>query len=852
MASSHSESLPEPRLASQLVERGAPPLDPSGSLATRQVDEMVAAWRRGERPLAEEFLARHPELGEDAAIRLIYEEVSLRHEAGLAVDPAEIIGRFPRWRRELEALLDFQRLIEAKPPASAPAFPAQGDVLAGFRLVAELGRGAAGRVFLAVQPSLADRPVVLKITTRGREEHLTLARLQHMNIVPIYSEHVLVARNLHIMCMPFLGGATLDQVLEVMNGEPATKRSGKMLIDALDEIQARLPFAAPQGGPLRQFLSSASYEDSVCLIGASLADGLQFAHERELLHMDLKPSNVLIAADGQPMLLDFHLAQKPIAVGGPPPMWAGGTPGYMSPEQWGVITAVREGRPVSRSVDGRADIYSLGAMLYEVLGGVLGESPGAWQPPLCQVNPHVSPGLSDIIARCLSNHPGSRYPDAAAVAQDLRRHLSNLPLRGVANRSFPERWRKWRRRRPGALSRGAVGLVLAACVLLAIGSLVLSLRQRMGDSDFALSHGRALLERHQFAEAREVLKHGLALAEGSVGSASRKAALARELALAERGASAEELHQLADLIRFRYGLAPPPVEEAPSLVRLARAIWRNRDRLVQPRSDVGAAAIDERTRTDLIDLVVLWTDLRGRYAPKAEAAEANREALQVLDEAETLLGNSPALDRSRAVCAAALGLETRGLGVRPKTRSAWEHLDLGKAYLRSSDPKSALREFQLGVALRPQDFWLNFYEGLCAYRLEHFQEALAAFRVAIALSPESAECFYNRGLAYQDLGQLKLALADYDRALELNEKLADAALNRGVVRFRLGQYSSARADLTQALASATTRKVRGIIHYNLALVDLAAGDRKSCAANVDQALELGNADAKELIKRLRR
>ncbi len=146
--------------------------------------------------------------------------------------------------------------MESKP--IAPAFPREGEVLAGFRLVRELGRGAAGRVFLAVQPSLADRPVVLKITPRGREEHLALARLQHMNIVPLYSEHVLQARNLQILCMPFLGGATLAQVLEVMKDQPASKRSGKLLLDALDQIQARLPIAPQTGEPLRQFIARCS------------------------------------------------------------------------------------------------------------------------------------------------------------------------------------------------------------------------------------------------------------------------------------------------------------------------------------------------------------------------------------------------------------------------------------------------------------------------------------------------------------------------------------------------------------------------------------------------------------------
>jgi eukaryotic-like serine/threonine-protein kinase len=149
--------------------------DRSGSLATHQVEEMVTAWRRGERPLAEAFLTRHPELGDEAAIRLIYEEVCLRQEAGLEVNPAEIVRRFPKWQAELEVLLDCHRLMQ---PAPAPAvFPEVGEVLGGFRLLAELGRGASGRIFLASQPSLADRPVVLKVTPFGQEEHLSLALL---------------------------------------------------------------------------------------------------------------------------------------------------------------------------------------------------------------------------------------------------------------------------------------------------------------------------------------------------------------------------------------------------------------------------------------------------------------------------------------------------------------------------------------------------------------------------------------------------------------------------------------------------------------------------------------------------
>jgi tetratricopeptide (TPR) repeat protein len=389
-------------------------------------------------------------------------------------------------------------------------------------------------------------------------------------------------------------------------------------------------------------------------------------------------------------------------------------------------------------------------------------------------------------------------------------------------------------------------------VLLASGSLGLSYSQRIRDVDSALSQGRALLDRQRFHEAREALQRGLALAERVPGSGVRRAALARQLALADRGVRADELHQIAELIRYRYGLELPPIEEAQSLIRLGRVIWQGRHNLLSPVGNRDEPAVDDRTQSDLTDLMVLWADLRGHLASGAEAVEAKEEALRVLTEAAHLLGNNPALERERRKYAAALGLEEPRSFAEFKPRSAREHFDLGKSYLRSGDSTRALEQFHRGAALRPQDFWLNFYEGLCAYRLEHFEEAVGAFRVAIALSPSSGECYYNRGLAYQTLGRLDLALADYDRALELNENFADAALNRGVVRYRLGRHSAARRDLDRALALAPSKQARGVIHYNLALIDLAVGNRKAFAANLQKALELENPDAKVLKERLQR
>jgi serine/threonine protein kinase/tetratricopeptide (TPR) repeat protein len=821
--------------------------DTSGSLATQQVEEMVAAWRRGERPLAEDFLARHLDLGREGAIRLIFEEVALRQELGLEVNLEDIVRRFPHWREELAILLDCQRLMESKPPDAV--FPRVGEIVAGFRLLAELGRGATGRVFLAAQPALADRPVVLKVTPRGRDEHLSLARLQHMNIMPLYSQHVLHARNLQVLCMPFLGGATLAQVLELLSERPVAQRSGKDLIEALDEIQTRLPIALPGVGPFRQFVAHSNYVEAISAIGAGLADGLQYAHDRGLMHMDIKPSNVLLAGDGQPMLLDFHLARGPIRPDGPPPTWMGGTPEFMSPEQCDALAAVRERRSVRQAVDARTDIYSLGRMLYQALGGPRfeRETPLA---PLHRCNARVSLGLSDIIHKCLQHDPGDRYPDAATLASDLRRHLGSLPLHGVPNRSWVERWRKWRRRRPSALSRGLVLLAAAVSLAAAAASVGFVYRQRVHTARAALDQGRAYLLGHQPVEAAKVLRQALLVTEDLPSIRSVRRALDEELAESLREAKAAELHHLVELIRFRYGIAAPPAEEAQSIIRLSRTIWQARGLLMRPTSGRPATESDRNVAIDLLDLAVVWAALHVQFASGPEATDAREDAVRILDEAEALLGPSPALTRDRHTYAKALGLTNCSSRPRVQPQSAWERYDLGRSYLRSGKLALAARQFELGLELRPQDFWLNFYQGSCAYRLGRSEEAVNAFRVCIALAPESAECYYNRGLAYQAVGQLDRSLADYSRALKLNRLLADASLNRGIIHYRQGRYAAALADLTQAQSSCSSATARGTIHYNLALVHVARGDRKAAASSVQSALALGNPDAQKLSERL--
>src|SRR5262249_9378562 len=155
----------------------------------------------------------------------------LRQEQGEEVARAEVVGRFPQWRAELEVLLACHDLMQAVPPT---VFPQAGESLGDFRLLALLGRGGNGRVFLACQPALAARPAVRNPAPLDGQEHLSLARLQHTHIVPLYAVQDYPERNLRALCMPYLGGVTLDRVLERLPDHPPDRRTGQHLIAALD------------------------------------------------------------------------------------------------------------------------------------------------------------------------------------------------------------------------------------------------------------------------------------------------------------------------------------------------------------------------------------------------------------------------------------------------------------------------------------------------------------------------------------------------------------------------------------------------------------------------------------------
>ncbi len=773
---------------------------PAEALAANLADAMVAAWARGERTTAEALLAAHPEVADrpEAAVRLIYEEILLRRDLGDEPAEAEILVRFPRWREELAILLACDRLVQPvddpdataswpHPDASEGPWPEVGERLGGFRLLARLGSGAMGHTFLASDPGLADRPVVLKLTPRGLDEHVSLARLQHTHIVPLYAAPEFPGRDLRALCMPYLGGASLDRVLDDLLSRPGRRPDGRAIVEAIDRAQEGLPVAVESAGPARRLLAALAYPEAVAWVAACLADALHAAHGRGLVHMDVKPANVLLASDGTPMLLDFHLARPPVVTGGPSPGSIGGTPSTMAPEQRAAMEALAAGRPVVAAIDGRADIYALGRTIDAAL-----DVPGAREM--------TSPGLRAIVARCLEPDPADRYPDAASLGDDLRRHINNLPLRGAANRSLRERWAKWRRRSPQALPRLGL-LAMAAAILLA---LVGQDRVRHARARDELSGARDELARGRYAEALRHADDGLdSLGRGS-GDPTLRRSLVEARSQARRGKARDDLHDLADRLRFAdRGDASPSrlarLRDVRPGLREARAAARSLGLVA------GGGDVDRQVADDLRDLALLDADLAVKLAADAPARErARREALAILDEAEAMLGPGPALAEARRSHAEALGLTDvaaaaarAGESLRPTTASDFH--SVGLARLRAGDRAGAIAAFGRALDLDPRGFWPLFHRGIAAYGLGRFEDGRADFHACVALAPRSADVFYNRALALDALGRPDDALLDLDRALERDPKLPEAALNAGLIRLRLGRNDEAGASLRRAL-----------------------------------------------------
>lgn len=355
----------------------------------------------------------------------------------------------------------FRPPLPALPAAEPPhlrALPQPGEQLGDFELVRLLGFGSFAKVFLARQRSL-DRLVALKVSTNSGTEALTLAQLEHDHIVRIFSETVDSERNLRLLCMQYVPGTTLERLLTVLTEQHGNTWSGREFLQVLDALSQQAAPLEPAALRDRELLASCDRVEVTCWLGARLAEALAHAHACGVLHCDIKPANILLNGYGRPFLADFNVAlarrQTDLTE-----QRLGGTLAYMAPEHLEAFHP--RGNTPPEAVDHRADIYSLGIVIFRLLTGRLPFPPlpqhgdlanhlqqlaaarraGAPPPSRWSQTPAV---VERVVCRCLAPQPEERYPSAAELAQalegcrELRRRERTLPPAGPISRALLRR-----------------------------------------------------------------------------------------------------------------------------------------------------------------------------------------------------------------------------------------------------------------------------------------------------------------------------------------------------------------------------------------------------------------------------
>jgi WD40 repeat protein/tRNA A-37 threonylcarbamoyl transferase component Bud32 len=354
-------------------------------------------------------------------------------EAGEVLDRQEWLARYPRLAGELRAFFNSRdKVPRLWPGRSLPKTSSHFD---GYELLEEIARGGMGVVYKARQVRL-NRVVALKLILSGQlakpadvqrfqSEAEAAASLDHPHIVPIYE--VGQEQGQHYFSMKLVEGQSLAQRLR--GGQADSRMEIRGLVKIL----------------------------------AAVARAVHYAHQRGILHRDLKPGNILLDAEEQPYVTDFGLAKR--VLGDDTATQSGsivGTASYMAPEQ------AAGGKGLTTA----ADVYSLGAILYEVLTG---RPPFREETPLetlvhvreheparpSSVHPQVDRDLETICLKCLEKDPDRRYGSAEALAEEFERWLAGEPIQARPVGRLERTWR-WCKRNP------VVSSLLAAVVLVAV------------------------------------------------------------------------------------------------------------------------------------------------------------------------------------------------------------------------------------------------------------------------------------------------------------------------------------------------------------------------------------------------
>jgi WD40 repeat protein/serine/threonine protein kinase len=499
----HSESTADSRFADPLIER--------------LIEEFTRRLREGE-PLSVDGFAKQYPQQEAALLKLLPAAQAMARLA------AGSNGELPEWNC-----------------ASGSTERELGD----FRLLREIGRGGMGVVYDAEQLSLGRR-VAVKVLPfasvldsrqlqRFKNEARAAATLHHPNIVAVYS--VGTERGVHFYAMELIDGRSLADVLAELRGPEFEPPSGTTLVGGgavpvacdfliqhnpgAEGLAPALPIRAESTGKAERASTirgtrRRDYFRQVARWGIQAAQALDHAHQLGIVHRDVKPSNLLVNAQGHLWVTDFGLAltaaDSNLTMTGD----VLGTLRYMSPEQT---------RGERRILDQRTDIYSLGITLYELLTqqpAFPGNDRAELLRRIAEVDPvsprklekHIPPELETIVLKAMEREPAHRYQAARELAEDLQRFLRDEPIR-AQRASLAQVAIKWSRRHWRMVLSAAV-LSLLAVVGLIVSTLLIA-QERDAAQEAAVRErdaaGVARLERARAFSERDAAEYNLYVAD---------------------------------------------------------------------------------------------------------------------------------------------------------------------------------------------------------------------------------------------------------------------------------------------------------------------------------------------------